>query len=63
MATVERDQGKGQLKGGVWCAEIAACETAWEEKGERLLMKLMCKLEAPLQSMLISPNLFTEEIF
>lgn len=37
--------------------------TTWEKKGERLLMKLISKLEAPLLSMLISPNLFTKEIF
>lgn len=55
MAAAEREQGRGQLKGGVCCSKIAACETTWEKKGERLLMKLMSKLEAPLQSMLISP--------
>lgn len=61
MATVGREQCKGQLKGGVWCAKNAACETTWEEKRRKALD--YTDVGSSTAAMLISPNLFTEEIF
>lgn len=62
LPTAEREQGEGQLKEAMWCAiKLWPVKKTERKKEESLLMKLMSQLETPLQSILISPQLFTKE--